>query len=69
LPDITLDKTTNKVTSVTARSGGLGLFFPYDAAYNSRYEPATKTLYVKYGVEPAGSGRFIIDTLIFCKPR
>ncbi|HYO22821.1 MAG TPA: DUF1735 domain-containing protein [Flavisolibacter sp.] len=69
LPNITLDKTTGKVTSVKARSGGLELFFPYDATYNSRYEPATKTLYVKYGVEPAGSGRFIIDTLIFCKPR
>ncbi|HEX8316681.1 MAG TPA: DUF1735 domain-containing protein [Flavisolibacter sp.] len=69
LPDIALDKTTNKVTAVTARAGGLGLIFPYDPAYNSRYDPATKTMYVKYGVEPVGSGRFIIDTLLFCKPR
>ena len=69
LPDITVDKTTNKVTAVTGRTGSLGIIYPFDAAYNSRYDPATKTLYVKFGVEPAGSGRFIIDTLTFCKPR
>ena len=69
LPDFTLDKTTNKVAAVSSRSGSLGFIFPFDPTYNSRYNPATKTLYVKYGVEPAGSGRYIIDTLTFCKPR
>jgi hypothetical protein len=69
LPDITLDKATGKVTAVKSRAGGIGLIFPFDAAYDSRYEAATKTLYVKYGVEPVGSGRFIVDTLTFCRPR
>lgn len=69
LPDFTLDKTTNKVTAVQGRAGSLGFIFPFDATYDSRYDPATKTLYIKYGVEPVGSGRFIIDTLTFCRPR
>lgn len=69
LPDITIDKTNNKITAVNARPGGIDLIFPYDAAYNSRYDAATKTIYVKYGVAPAGSGRYIIDTLTFCRPR
>ena len=69
LPDFTFDKTTNKVTAVTARAGSLGLIFPYDAAYDSRYDPAAKTIYVKYGVAPVGSGRYIIDTLTICRPR
>lgn len=69
LPDFVFDKATNKVTAVATRPGGIDLIFPYDASYNSRYDPATKTIYVKYGVAPAGSGRYIIDTLTFCKPR
>lgn len=69
LPDIQFDLTTNKVSGVSARAGGIDLIFPYDPAYNSRYDPATKTIYVKYGVAPAGSGRYIIDTLTYCGPR
>lgn len=69
LPEITFDKSSNKVTSVTTRSGGLALIFPFDAGYDSRYDPATKTVYVKYGIAPAGSGRYVIDTLAFCRPR
>jgi hypothetical protein len=69
LPDFAFDKTTNKVSAVSSRNGGIALIFPYDASYNSRYDPASKTIYVKYGVAPAGSGRYIIDTLTFCRPR
>jgi hypothetical protein len=69
LPNIALDKTTNKVTAVTGRAGSLALIYPFDASYNSRYDPATKTIYVKYGIAPAGSGRYIIDTLSYCRPR
>lgn len=69
LPEISFDKATNKVNAVSTRPGGLALIFPYDAAYNSRYDPSTKTIFLKYGVAPAGSGRYIIDTLTFCRPR
>lgn len=69
LPDISFDKATNGITSVKARPGSLDFIYPYDAAYNSRYDPVTKTIYVKYGVAPAGSGRYIIDTLVYCGPR
>ncbi|HZH64586.1 MAG TPA: DUF1735 domain-containing protein [Flavisolibacter sp.] len=69
LPGFEFDKVTGKITSVFARSGSLGLLFPYDASYDSRYDAATKSIFVKYGIEPAGSGRYIIDTLTFCKPR
>jgi len=68
LPDFTFDN-NNKITAVNARTGSLGFIFPYDASYNSRYDPATKTIYVKYGIAPAGSGRYVIDTLTYCKPR
>jgi len=69
LPEISFDAATNKVTGVTAAAGGIDLIFPFDAGYNSRYDPATKTIYVKYGVAPAGSGRYIVDTLTYCGPR
>lgn len=69
LPDISFNSTTNKVSAVSPRSGSLGFIFPFDAAYDSRYDPATKTVYVKYGVAPTGSGRYVIDTFSFCRPR
>lgn len=69
LPEFTIDKATNKIVAVTGRTGSLACIFPYDAAYNSRYDPATKTIYIKYGVAPAGSGRYVIDTLTYCGPR
>lgn len=69
LPDFTVNPGTNKITGVTARPGSLGFIFPYDASYDSRYDPATKTFYIKFGIVPAGSGRYFEDTLIYCKPR
>jgi hypothetical protein len=69
LPDFAVDKATGRITAVAARIGSLAFIFPFDALYNSRYDAATKTIYVKYGIAPAGSGRYIIDTLTYCKPR
>lgn len=69
LPTIQFDKATNKVSGVIGRAGGIDLIFPYDPNYNSRYDASTKTIFVKYGIAPAGSGRFIIDTLTYCGPR
>lgn len=68
LPEISFDA-ANKVSEVKALPGGIDLIFPYDVSYNSRYDPATKTIYVKYGVAPVGSGRYIIDTMTYCGPR
>ena len=69
LPEISFNPTTNAVTGVQTIPGGIDLIYPFDASYNSRYDPATKTIYVKYGVAPVGSGRYIIDTLTYCGPR
>lgn len=69
LPDFSFDKATNKVQAVNALPGSLGFIFPYDAGYDSRYDPTTRTIYVKYGIAPAGSGRYIVDTLTYCGPR
>ncbi|HVF97524.1 MAG TPA: DUF1735 domain-containing protein [Flavisolibacter sp.] len=69
LPNIVFDKATNKVTGVLPRPGSIDFIFPFDAAYNSRYDPALKTVYIKYGIAPVGSGRYVVDTLTFCKQR
>lgn len=69
LPEIVFNKATNKVTNVNARAGSAGFIFPYDASFDSRYDPASKTIFLKYGITPAGSGRYIIDTFVYCKPR
>jgi len=69
LPEFVIDKTSYKVTAVNARPGSLGFVYPFDASYNSHYDPNSKTLYVKYGIVPSGSGRTIIDTLTYCKAR
>jgi hypothetical protein len=73
--DFTMNPTTDKVTNVTswATTGcggaGIGVNFPGPgAAYDSRFDPQTKTLYVKMGLNnnPAW---IVIDTLIYCGPR
>lgn len=69
LPDFVIDPSSNKVTAVNARTGSLGTVFPQDAAYDSRFDPATKTLYVKYGISSLASGRYFVDTFEYCRPR
>lgn len=68
LPTIIFDPATNKVTNVTAQPGSTGFVFPFDPTYDSRYDPATKTIYVKYGFQLVASWN-VIDTLVYCGPR
>ena len=65
-PVFTIDPTTNKVTVVNYFSTGSALTL--DPAYNSRYDPATKTIYAKYGYNAART-RDWTDTLTFTGPR
>lgn len=59
-----IDPVTNKITAQDA-AGSLGSVENF-TDYNSRYDPATKTLYVKYGWN---ASRIAIDTLTYCGPR
>lgn len=71
-PDFTFDPVTNKVTAVKPASwisGPISLQFPVDGGdYDSRYDPATQTIYVKYGLNNNATWR-IIDTLTWCSSR
>lgn len=63
-PVFTVDPVTKKVT-VEDYFGG---FMNVDPAYDNRYDPATKTFYVKYGYR-ANRTRDWTDTLIYKGPR
>lgn len=39
-----------------------------DPAYNNRYDPATKTFYMRW-TYPSGAERSFVDTLVYLKPR
>jgi hypothetical protein len=69
-PKIIFDLATNKVTSVVG-TGPISCQFPAPGGvpgYDSRYDPATKTIYVQYGVN--GSATWVIrDTMTYCAPR
>jgi hypothetical protein len=73
--DFAFNTTTDKVTGVTSyASAGCGgapiaVNFPGAyAAYDSRYDPATKTIFVKFGLNNSSTWN-IVDTLIYCGPR
>jgi len=63
-PRFTIDPATNKV-SITDAAGSLASLelFP---DYDSHYDPATKTIYVKYGWN---GSRVAIDTFTYCGSR
>ena len=65
-PVFTVDPTTNKVTVVNYFSAGSAL--TVDPAYNNRYDPASKTFFVKYGYNAART-RDWTDTLTYLGPR
>lgn len=65
-PVFTIDPVTNKVTVVNYFSAGSAL--TVDPAYNNRYDPATKTIYAKYGYNAART-RDWTDTLTYTGPR
>jgi len=62
LPRFTVNTTTNKVTITTTNS----TVFDQYPAYDSRYDPATKTFFIKYGWSGT---RIATDTFTFCGPR
>jgi hypothetical protein len=72
--DFAFNTTTDKVTSVTSyASAGCGgapiaVNFPGGYTYDSRYDPASKTIFVKFGLNNNGTWN-IVDTLIYCGPR
>jgi hypothetical protein len=63
-PRFTVDPTTNKVTATDA-AGALASVQSFPA-YDSRYDPATKTFFIKWGWN---GSRVATDTLVYCGPR
>ncbi len=73
--DFAFNTTTDKVSGVTSyASSGCGgapiaVNFPGAyAAYDSHYDAATKTIYVRFGLNNSATWN-IIDTLVYCGPR
>jgi hypothetical protein len=70
---VTFNETTDKVTAVS-NLGSLAASFPYvfpdpsAPTYDSRYDPATKTIYMRYRINNSGTW-YAIDTLTYCRPR
>ena len=74
-PEYTINPTTNIVTVQNSYVGAV-TFYTMFAGYNSRYDPATKTIYAKFGYNLGPGGTFIsgtsrawTDTLIYVGPR
>lgn len=63
-PRFTINPVTNKIT-VTDAAGSLSSVESF-SDYDSRYDPATRTLYVKWGWN---GSRVAWDTLTYCGPR
>lgn len=74
-PKYTIDATTNAVTVQNSYSGAV-TFYMMGPGYTSRYDPATKTIYAKFGYnylagptfDPTATREFI-DTLTYLGPR
>lgn len=62
LPRFTVNQTTNKVAITTTNT----TVFTQYPAYDSRYDPGTKTFFVKYGWS---GDRVATDTFTYCGPR
>ncbi|MDF2193354.1 DUF1735 domain-containing protein [Paraflavitalea sp. CAU 1676] len=60
-----VDPSTNKVTVSNAR----GNAFADSPGYDSRYDPATKTIYAKWQYSGGGGNRVMTDTLVFLRAR
>ncbi|RZL17968.1 MAG: DUF1735 domain-containing protein [Pedobacter sp.] len=69
IPGFRFDNATNKVIGVFPAGASVAMNFPVDGGtYDSRYDPATKTIFVSFGVNNSATWR-IIDTLTYCGPR
>ena len=70
-PEIVFDNNTNKVTAISPDGPGNAYAYGFPAAqtptYDSRYDPATKTIYVSYNI--INTTWYATDTLIYCGPR
>lgn len=62
---ISVNPTTNKVTIASTGNATLG----NDPAYDSRYDPSTKTFYLSYKWGSGSATRAQIDTLVYTGPR
>lgn len=52
-PEYTINTTTNAVTVQNTASGAV-TFYNMNSSFNSRYDPATKTIYAKFGYNNPG---------------
>lgn len=72
IPKLTFDPSTLKVIAVTPADGipnSISFQFPVDGGtYDSRFDPATKTIYVRYGLNNNATWR-VVDTLTWCGSR
>jgi hypothetical protein len=74
-PEYTINPATNAVTVQNSYPGAV-TFYTMFAGYNSHYDPATKTIYAKFGYNLGPGGTFVsgssrawTDTLIYNGPR
>lgn len=70
-PKFIFNPTTNKVTGMAndAPGNGISFQFPVDGGtYDSRYDPSSKTIYVRFGLNNSATWR-VVDTLTYCGPR
>ncbi|MDQ6609808.1 MAG: DUF1735 domain-containing protein [Bacteroidota bacterium] len=74
-PNYTIDPVTNKVTVQNSYVGAV-TFYTMAPGYDSRYDPATRTIYAKFGYNYAAGPTFNpatnrewTDTLIYVGPR
>jgi hypothetical protein len=70
-PKFIFDVNTDKVIGMAndAPGNGIAMNFPIDGGtYDSRFDPATRTIYVKFGLNNSATWR-VIDTLEYCGPR
>jgi len=71
-PEFAFDLTTNKLTGITnlTPDGRNRAFRPNPAVTDSRWDPATKTVYLAYIMSQTGrTDQFIYDTLKYVGPR
>lgn len=74
-PEFIIDPATNKVTVQNSYPGAV-TFYTMATGYDSRYDPATRTIYAKFGYNYLPDGSFNpastrewTDTLIYVGPR
>lgn len=74
-PEYTINTTSNAVTVQNVAQGAV-TFYTMAVGFNSRYDPATKTIYVRWGYNYGAGGAFDpantrewTQTLVYVRPR